>query len=73
MTVVLMTGFPGFLGSALLPRLLARRTHARALALVQSQHVEAARRRIAEIESVHPHTRGASTSSRATSPCRASG
>jgi len=58
MTVVLMTGFPGFLGSALLPRLLARRTHARALALVQSQHVETARRRIAEIESAHPHAPG---------------
>lgn len=53
-----MTGFPGFLGSALLPRLLARRTHVRALLLVQPRHLETARRRIREIEAEHPHVRG---------------
>jgi thioester reductase-like protein len=58
MSVLLITGFPGFLGSALLPRLLARRTHARALAVVQSRHLEAARWRLAEIEEEHPHVRG---------------
>jgi thioester reductase-like protein len=58
MSVLLMTGFPGFLGSALLPRLLARRTQVRALLLVQPQHLETARRRIREIEAEHPHVRG---------------
>ena len=53
-----MTGFPGFLGSALLPRLLARRTQVRALLLVQPRHLETARRRIREIEAEHPHVRG---------------
>jgi thioester reductase-like protein len=55
---LLMTGFPGFLGSALLPRLLARREGVRAVCLVQDRHVETARRRLAEIERDHPHTRG---------------
>jgi thioester reductase-like protein len=58
MSVLLMTGFPGFLGSALLPRLLARRTRARALVVIQPQYLETARRRLAEIESEHPHARG---------------
>jgi thioester reductase-like protein len=58
MSVLLMTGFPGFLGSALLPRLLARRTRARALVLVQPRYLEAARERVAEIEAAHPHARG---------------
>lgn len=53
-----MTGFPGFLGSALLPRLLARRDGVRAVCLVQDRHRETARRRLAEIEREHPHTRG---------------
>ncbi len=53
-----MTGFPGFLGSALLPRLLARRTDARALVLVQTRHVDTARSRIAEIEAEHPLAHG---------------
>lgn len=53
-----MTGFPGFLGSALLPKLLARRTHSRVLAVVQPQHLETAWERVAEIEAAHPHTRG---------------
>jgi len=58
MSVLLMTGFPGFLGSALLPRLLAGRTHARVLAVVQPSHLGTARRRVEEIEAAHPHTRG---------------
>jgi len=53
-----MTGFPGFLGSALLPRLLARRTDARALAVVQQRHLDTARRRVRDIEAAHPYTRG---------------
>jgi thioester reductase-like protein len=58
MSVLLMTGFPGFLGSALLPRLLARRTHARALLLVQPQYLDVARRRVREVEAAHPEVRG---------------
>jgi thioester reductase-like protein len=53
-----MTGFPGFLGSALLPRLLARRDGTRAVCLVQPQHLLTARRRLLEIENDHPHVRG---------------
>ena len=52
-----MTGFPGFLGSALLPRLLARSDDARVLALVQARHLETARLRVAQIAATHPHTR----------------
>jgi len=55
-TALLMTGFPGFLGSALLPRLLARREGVRAICLVQPQHMAPARRRVREIEVAHPHT-----------------
>ena len=56
MTALLMTGFPGFLGSALLPRLLARREGVRAICLVQPQHMAVAQRRVREIEAAHPHT-----------------
>jgi thioester reductase-like protein len=58
MTVLLMTGFPGFLGSALLPRLLDRRDGSRALCLVQQRHLATARDRVAEIEAERPHTGG---------------
>lgn len=51
-----MTGFPGFLGSALLPKLLARRDGVVAVCLVQPQHLGAAESRLAEIEKAHPHT-----------------
>jgi thioester reductase-like protein len=52
---MLLTGFPGFLGSALLPRLLARRPGSTAVCLVQPQHLATARDRIAELEREHPH------------------
>jgi thioester reductase-like protein len=51
-----MTGFPGFLGSALLPRLLARREGVRAVCLVQRQHLSTAQRRLEQIEAENPHT-----------------
>ncbi len=54
---VLMTGFPGFLGSAILPRILARRTEDHAVCLVQAQYLPRATERIAEIEAAHPHTK----------------
>jgi thioester reductase-like protein len=58
MTTLLMTGFPGFLGSALLPLLLARREGFRAVCLVQPQHLATAKARVAHIEQEAPHTRG---------------
>ncbi len=56
MSVLLMTGFPGFLGSALLPRILARREGMTAVCLVQPQHLATARVRLSEIDQHHPHT-----------------
>jgi thioester reductase-like protein len=58
MTALLMTGFPGFLGSALLGRLLARRPGAEAICLVQQRHLDLARERLAEIGSEEPHVAG---------------
>ena len=55
MNTLLMTGYPGFLGSALLPRLLARHEDATAVCLVQPRHLATARDRIAELELEHPH------------------
>jgi thioester reductase-like protein len=57
-TALLMTGFPGFLGSALLPKLLARREGVTAICLVQPHHMALAQQRIGEIEAAHPHTVG---------------
>jgi thioester reductase-like protein len=53
-SALLMTGFPGFLASALLPRVLARRDGSRAVCLVQSQHLPTARVRLRGIERDHP-------------------
>lgn len=55
---LLMTGFPGFLGSALLPRLLARREGVDAVCVVQDRYLPAAEQRLREIEAEHPHVRG---------------
>jgi thioester reductase-like protein len=55
---LLMTGFPGFLGSAVLPKLLARREGVSAVCLVQPHYLAMATERIAEIEAAHPHTTG---------------
>lgn len=56
MTSLLMTGFPGFLGSALLPLILARPERAgwRAVCLVQERYLEAAGQRLEEIVAEHP-------------------
>jgi thioester reductase-like protein len=43
--MILFTGFPGFLGSALLPRVLARDPAADAICLVQPRHAALARER----------------------------
>ncbi|MFO7960951.1 MAG: SDR family oxidoreductase [Nitriliruptoraceae bacterium] len=58
MTALLMTGFPGFLGSALLPRLLARRDGAQAICVVQPQHLVTATERLRAIEAGHPEIAG---------------
>jgi thioester reductase-like protein len=47
--IVLFTGFPGFLASALLPRVLARLAAADAVCLVQPQHATLARARVAAL------------------------
>jgi thioester reductase-like protein len=53
---LLVTGFPGFLGSALLPRLLARSPEATAICLVQSRYGDLAQRRAEAIASEQPGT-----------------
>lgn len=45
MTTIVLTGFPGFLGSALLPRILARDDGLRAVCIVQPRYLDVARRR----------------------------
>src|SRR5690349_5724085 len=55
MHTLLLTGFPGFLGSALLPRLLARRPGVSAVCLVQQPHLGTARERVAALERERPH------------------
>lgn len=56
MSAVLMTGFPGFLGSALLPRILAKRDGATAICVVQARHMDTAKTKLAEIQAAHPDT-----------------
>ncbi len=58
MNAVFFTGFPGFLGVELLPRVLARSPGQRALCLVQSKFAPLAARRVSEIEEAHPDLRG---------------
>lgn len=58
MSVVLFTGFPGFLGSALLPRTLRRAPGARAVALVQAKFAGQARATLDRIEHEDPEIAG---------------
>lgn len=51
-----MTGFPGFLGSALLPGILAKRDGACVICVVQGRHMDEAEAKLAEIQAAHPHT-----------------
>ena len=52
-----MTGFPGFLGSALLPGILAKRKGATVICVVQARHMDTAKVKLAEIHKAHPHTK----------------
>jgi thioester reductase-like protein len=58
MATVFFTGFPGFLGVELLPRVLARRGDATATCLVQPKFAELARRRADELAAARPETAG---------------
>ena len=58
MSTILFTGFPGFLGSALLPRVLARADGDDAVCVVQAKFADLAERRRREIEADHPDTAG---------------
>ena len=57
MDTMLLTGFPGFLGSALLPKLLDRREGVVALCPVQRRYLDAAWERVGQLEDEHPHVR----------------
>jgi thioester reductase-like protein len=58
MSAVLMTGFPGFLGSALLPGIIAKRDGSHVICVVQARHMDTAKAKLAEIQAAHPHTAG---------------
>lgn len=58
MATIFFTGFPGFLGSRLLPGVVERREGARAVCLVQGKFAELARRRADELEAAHPGLSG---------------
>ncbi|MHC1561120.1 SDR family oxidoreductase [Actinomycetospora sp. C-140] len=55
---VLFTGFPGFLGTALLPRTLRRSPDATAVALVQERWRDQAQRTLARLEEAEPAIAG---------------
>ncbi|CAN5751970.1 SDR family oxidoreductase [soil metagenome] len=54
MPIAFFTGFPGFLGSELLPRILARRPDQTAVCLVQAKFTDLANRRLAELRDREP-------------------
>jgi thioester reductase-like protein len=53
MDAIFFTGFPGFLGSELLPRVLARAPGAEGVCLVQPKYAALARERLAQLMSRH--------------------
>ena len=55
---ILFTGFPGFIGLRLLPRLLELKPEARIACLVQEKFLPAAKDGVAAIEKKHPHATG---------------
>ena len=58
MAHILMTGFPGFLGCALLPLILRRRPDENILCVVQEHHEDFARQRLAELTEENPDITG---------------
>jgi thioester reductase-like protein len=55
---ILFTGFPGFIGLRLLPRILELRPRARIECLVQEKFLEPAGAAVASIAEAHPRTKG---------------
>jgi thioester reductase-like protein len=55
---ILFTGFPGFIGMRLLPRILERKPGARVECLVQEKFRPMAEQAVQAIEETHPHARG---------------
>ncbi|HSD67207.1 MAG TPA: SDR family oxidoreductase [Vicinamibacteria bacterium] len=55
---ILFTGFPGFIGMRLLPRILELQPGSRLECLVQEKFLDAARAAVATLEASHPRTRG---------------
>jgi len=58
MPTIFFTGFPGFLGSRLLPPVLERTEDGHAVCLIQSKFSQLAHRRVGEILSLHPRLHG---------------
>jgi thioester reductase-like protein len=58
MSTILFTGFPGFLGSRLIPRVLERAPDDRAVCLVQARFAAHAKERVAALEAAHPQLAG---------------
>ena len=56
--VILFTGFPGFIGQRLLPRLLEKKPKARVVCLVQEKFRPAAVEGVAALEAAHHQVRG---------------
>ncbi|HSB61804.1 MAG TPA: SDR family oxidoreductase [Vicinamibacteria bacterium] len=55
---ILFTGFPGFIGMRLLPRILELKPHARIECLVQEKFMDAARQAVETLGKKHRHARG---------------
>lgn len=55
---ILFTGFPGFIGMRLLPRILELKPHARIECLVQEKFLGPAREAVEALEGKHHHARG---------------
>jgi thioester reductase-like protein len=55
---ILFTGFPGFIGARLLPRILELKPLSRVSCLVQEKFWETAKASVVSLETAHPHLRG---------------
>jgi thioester reductase-like protein len=57
-STILFTGFPGFIGARLIPRLLELRPGARFACLVQEKFLDAAHESVRALAATHPRTKG---------------